>query len=840
MLRHPRRAALAPLLASALASGCGASSDAAEGAAGPVDDPTTVVLSEGDLRVTVHLDRGTLDVARGERTVLVEATADVLVDDGATGRTVSLFGHALARDGASAFTATVEGLTLRLALALPPGQRHLEATLTATNAGSATTRLLKLAPLVVEAAHGGALVLGRDPARHRILENGRYVAFDTTAQVVAGDAPPFGLGFALPIHLRGSSASNWNHLVADLDDPASSLVAGFLTFERSVPTLGIAYDSTAARATADGRTPFTTWAAETALVFHGKPLAPGASVDSETAYLDPLPHDPLEALEHYADVVAAHLGTTPWPQRAGAGHDVPNGWNSWSGGSGTGGYGQGIDAGIIAANEAVLRDQLLPFGDTAMQVDDGWQRAHGDWQFDATKFPAGGKALAAGFVADGFLPGLWIAPFAVDPESELAKAHPGWIAKPESGLVGVIAGDGPVLDLSNPEVLAFLTQLAKGLRDDGWRWIKADYTYRALLGQPGADPTLTNVEAFRAGWRALRAGLGDDVHLLGIGLQSSNAGVVDSMRLTLDNGPKWNEDSADDVVSTPRAFQSVERTAARRWYYQNHLMLGHADDLYFRAWPDPKVPALTFDEARTFATFVGMTGGPVELGDKLVDLRPAEIDVVRRLVPAWPDSARPIDVLTRDYPEHFVRHVVAPAGTWDVVGLMHWGDNRDLSASPPLRLASDAPRSFEVACAGDCLAWDFWSETFLGHVRGSTTLAVEPHGARVVSLRPATAVPSLVGTNRHVTVGATDLGPLSWDDATRTLSGTLLGAVGTSAMPWRYHLAFYVPAGFTFDAVTVDGVAAPEATTSPELLDVRFALPPAKQGASVAFAVRFR
>ena len=53
--------------------------------------------------------------------------------------------------------------------------------------------------------------------------------------------------------------------------------------------------------------------------------------------------------------------------------------------------------------------------------------------------------------------------------------------------------------------------------------------------------------------------------------------------------------------------------------------------------------------------------------------------VVRRLLPAFPDAARPLDVLTRDFPEQFRLHVAAPAGEWDVLGLFDWGKNRDSS-----------------------------------------------------------------------------------------------------------------------------------------------------------------
>ena len=60
---------------------------------------------------------------------------------------------------------------------------------------------------------------------------------------------------------------------------------------------------------------------------------------------------------------------------------MPNGWNSWTGGSGTGGYGQDITEMLFLQSMEAFRTELLPFGDTYFQLDDGYQEATGDWAF---------------------------------------------------------------------------------------------------------------------------------------------------------------------------------------------------------------------------------------------------------------------------------------------------------------------------------------------------------------------------------------------------------------------------------------------------------------------------
>lgn len=811
-------------------------------AKGAADRSPTSVSARGtsSLPVLFRLEDGTFDVVRDGVTVFSRATADALiVGPGDKPRRTVSFADAGQRsqDDTGAFVCRTGDAELRLRFGwFGEDQRRFTVRLSVLNRGDAPIVVLKAAPLVVAATNGGALRLGAQPRTHRILENGRFAMFDTAVQVEAGDAPRFALGGLFPIPLRGNSVANWNHLVSDLDSPHRSLVAGFLTFERTVPTLGIGYDPAVSK---DGA--FTTYAAECVAVFHGKQLKPGQSFDSELLYVDPLPPDPLGALEDYATAVAANLGVTPWPKR-GPGYDVPNGWNSWSGGSGTGGYGQSIDAGLIRSNLAVFAREFEPFGASWFQVDEGWQAApRGDWRWKEKTFPDGGTKMAREIADTGLRPGLWIAPLQASPRSPVATAHSNWLMPAEDGAVRSFAKDREALDGSNPEVLTFLRDTFGGLRREGWRWVKVDFAYLDLLGKPQFDPTLTNVEAYRQAWRAIREALGPDIFLLGVGTMGTLAGFVDGMRLTLDNSPCWEEEKPNDLLGSSRGFKSTVRTGARRWYYQNRLWVNHDDLILFRSYPDKKHPALSFEEARTFATWIGLGGGIVKLGDKLVDLatHPEWIDVVRRLLPAWPEGARPTDVLTRDFPETYRLHVKAPAGEWDVVGLFNWGTNRDLTANPPAAMP-DAARTYQVPCADDCLAYEFWSEAFLGRQKGSFRVTVEPHCAKVIALRKPTGVPQLLGTNRHLTQGANDLGPVTWDSGQKRLSGTLLGAVGSQTAPWQYHLAFCAPAGFTLRSASVDGVPAAATSQQGEVIRLTFALPPELQGKQVAFRLEFR
>lgn len=788
-----------------------AAGDAVDDAA--VDD--AAVATPSAISVTWHPENGTFDVSRVAKPVITGATADISWRD-ATGVHVRSFHDPCTRTtpDPQTLTCAADGLLLTLHLETPAGSNHLRTRVSVTNTGNSAIVVDKLTPLLVDSKQGGELRLGSDPRDVRILENGRMIVLDPALMLVHGDAERPGLADLLPLDLRGASMSNWNHIVADPAHPERSVVAGFLTFERCIPTLGIGMDPLAT-AGSDGLRPWSVYAAENRYVWDGKPLAPGESLNSEVLWLEPGPADPLEALERYALAVAAENHVVPWAKR-GAGHPIPAGWNSWSGGGGTGGHGQDIDEALVLQSLEIYRREFASFGTNYFQVDDGWQEKHGDWSWRKDTFPHGGEWLATQIAAAGFLPGLWVAPFLVAADSKLAAAHPDWRQPKIDAAPSSLAKDNETLDTSHPAVRQWMQDLSATLTGQGWKWLKVDFSYWALLGKHLHDPSQTHVEAWRETWAALRAGMPADTFVCGIGAMGLNVGRVEAMRLTSDNGPAWDDGDPDDMLGVFRAFLPTVRAGARRWFYQNRVWQNHDDLLFFRAWPDAAKTPVTLREARAFATFIGLMSSIVKIGDTLVDMaeHPAWIDVVRRLTPVWPDGARPVDVLVRDQPEMFVQDIDAPAGKWRNVGVCNWGKNRDHTTAVPAELPDHTTRTFTLTCPGDqpCVAYEFWSETYLGErpAGGQFQVSVAPHDCQVIALRPQTDHPQLLGDNRHITQGAADLGPVVWEADKQRLTTTVLSAaVGSFNAPFSYHLAFRVPPGWDCPGSDVDGQDVP-------------------------------
>ena len=149
----------------------------------------------------------------------------------------------------------------------------------------------------------------------------------------------------------------------------------------------------------------------------------------------------------------------------------------------------GEDLEAITTNGNIVNAYFIERGRPAVfQIDDGWERAVGDWQPHPEKFPDGMARIAWQIREQGLIPGIWIAPFLLMPGSKVAKDHPDWILRDTRG-APVKAGWNPnwggevwALDLSLPEVEAYLVELFDTVVNTwGYRYLKLDFLYAGLL-----------------------------------------------------------------------------------------------------------------------------------------------------------------------------------------------------------------------------------------------------------------------------------------------------------------------------------------------------------------------
>ena len=281
--------------------------------------------------------------------------------------------------------------------------------------------------------------------------------------------------------------------------------------------------------------------------------------------------------------------------------------------------------------ESDLRSNLARAGDwpfDVFQLDDGFQSAIGDWLTTNDRFPSELDAIAGSIAAAGRTPGLWIAPFIVAPDSQVAADHPDWLARFPNGdpLIGMYNppwGGGQqgfmwTLDTTNPEVLAHLESVAGDLRSAGFDYLKLDFTFAPSFDGVWADPGQTPAQRVRAGYDAVRRGAGDDAFILGCGVPLANVvGVVDGNRIGADVAPSWEFTNWEAALpgyerALPATVHAWQNTLSRSFMHRK-LWLNDPDCLMLRQ----SDTAMSPHAVQTWAHGVAVSGGMALVSDDL-------------------------------------------------------------------------------------------------------------------------------------------------------------------------------------------------------------------------------
>lgn len=355
--------------------------------------------------------------------------------------------------------------------------------------------------------------------------------------------------------------------------------------------------------------------------------------------------DPLDGLAAAAASLPSLAAPAP----------VVRGWNSWDF------YGWMLNADIVRAESAAL-----PEGFDHMVLTGPWFDTIGDWQ---PRFPLsleGGRVL-----------GLWLAPFMAESDSAVFADHPDWLLPEVDGSIGPV-GVGVeggrrcgVLDASRSEVRAHLSELGQRLTTDhGVRYLFCDFLRVASAPARRHDRTVTGVEAFRMGMRALLDGCAPGTTVMAAsGIVGLYPGVAHAGR----TGPditfppmghpllvRWTPPGVDPeagftaathpsgvgrVLASWDGVGGVRRQVAAmasRWHLAGALV------------PNPDAVLLRVAEAhaRTTAALWAMAGGVWLAGDSLLSLPPGALGLLTHPglleVQAAPGPARPVDLFSCD------------------------------------------------------------------------------------------------------------------------------------------------------------------------------------------------
>ncbi len=304
------------------------------------------------------------------------------------------------------------------------------------------------------------------------------------------------------------------------------------------------------------------------------------------------------------------------------------------------------EADVLRNLEALAADREgLPV--EVVQIDDGWQRAVGDWLETSPAFPRGLEPLAREIGAAGFVPGLWTAPFCAVAESATARAHPDWLLRRGSSpLLGLLHpewsanGAVHVLDPAREDVQHHLRELFAALASMGFAYLKLDFLYAAAMAGESARPDVGRAERLRRGLDAIRAGAGEEAFLLGCGAPLGAAvGIVDGMRIGPDVAPSWlpQPPLVPGIESTLPSTRSAVRSVLARAFLHRRLWLNDPDCLMARGRDTHLGP----EERRTLAAAIAGSGGMAILSDDVASLSAPERAFARETL----DLARRVDAL---------------------------------------------------------------------------------------------------------------------------------------------------------------------------------------------------
>ncbi len=350
-------------------------------------------------------------------------------------------------------------------------------------------------------------------------------------------------------------------------------------------------------------------------------LAPGEERELEPVRVA-LGTEPETLLESHAEAHGRFAG-------ARVAHPFVTGWCSWYH------FFHRVTESDVLRNVEALTAQRQALPVEVVQVDDGWQRAVGDWLETSPAFPRGLAPLAREIRSAGFVPGLWTAPFCAVPESAVARAHPEWLLRrDDAALLGLLhplwspSGKVFVLDPSQDAVAIHLRELFASLVSMGFGYLKLDFLYAAAMAAESADARVGRAERLRRGLAAIRAGAGEEAFLLGCGSPLGAAvGIVDGMRIGPDVAPHWLPDPplVAGVEATLPATRSAVRSILARAFLHRRLWLNDPDCLVARS----RDSRLSPEERRTLAAAIASSGGMALFSDDVAALGPHERSLAR-------------------------------------------------------------------------------------------------------------------------------------------------------------------------------------------------------------------
>ncbi len=412
-----------------------------------------------------------------------------------------------------------------------------------------------------------------------------------------------------------------------------------------------------------------------------------------------------------------------------------SGWNSWDY------YRWTITEEEVLKNaEFIARDPVLSKYVKRIIVDDGWQYCYGEWEANHY-FPNGMKYLADELTKMGFEPGLWFAPTIAEPHSRIAQMDYDMLAMGESGnpclAFECMKRYGFVLDPTQEKVQNHLKKLFNRYVDMGYKYFKLDFMAQTLNAKKFANTSVPRSEIQRLIVKSIYEAVSAKAKILGCNyiFNGGNA-YVDSVRAGGDIHARWLN-ILHNALSTASRFW----TNNRLWQNDPDFALCRAFDtscdkeinrlqpVWVVVEPEDENPQagvyqqvdIGRDQSEILLSIVLMSGGAINLSDKMYLLNESGLDLARRTVSAEKgDTAIPLDLFESELPSRWLQKV----GNRHRVLLINWKEEPSAAI-------------FELKEYGieSNTALNFWNDTPVKIISGKIENVLAPRSCLLIEIR---------------------------------------------------------------------------------------------------------
>lgn len=478
-------------------------------------------------------------------------------------------------------------------------------------------------------------------------------------------------------------------------------------------------------------------------------------------------------------------------------------WSSWYC------YYMGTTEGDLIRETDSLAKHLKPYGLEYVQLDACYTRGEDanylEWNKKA--FPRGGQWIFNYIQSKGLKPALWVNIYGSNyAKAESAEKYPDnfYLRDKDGNLSGACCtADKTVvrLDYSNPDVIEkhlkpmFRTLKEewglKYLKDAGWgTWMD----YYEKNRDHAFDSSRDGREVYLAAQKALRETLGDDVFIGGCAMHEVGLGfgIFDGSRVGGDDKAVW--------------YPERKGGMSMQTYFHSLFGGNYLNNIVWHCDPDAAMVRnpLTYEEAKTIVTAMGLTGQLYMASDFMDRLPKRKLRLYQKTIPTTPIV--PVDLYPykdqknmkngviwccphlQEFPRALDCKINALAGSYDVAAVFNWGDE---TAAQGLSFAED----LGLEADRDYAVFNFWDQKFEGLLRNGLSAEIPAHGTRVFVIKPVLDHPQVIATSRHIT-GTVSLKSLAWDEGNLALKGA------SAIVPHDdYSLFVHIPEGFKLKSV---------------------------------------